>query len=177
MTTASPILICPRVDLRAIPDADRDVLRRLVTQYVTGADRDHDREWRRLWRDLERAEPGECTQLYRSESRDGPFHRRHRCILANLLANVEGFANEDALHDFLKVKCWHVDWKNGKPTPASTSFDECSEARMRKFNRRLVDLLHTPAIQRTFWPAINSAQRAEMVELVLRNPNDQQETP
>jgi hypothetical protein len=172
MSEASAIMICPRVNLHALPDSERDVLRRFWTEYVGGADADNDKEWRRLGRDLFNAAPGECTQLYRAEERDGPFHRRHRAILANLLANVEGFANEDALHDWLKVKCWHVDWKDGKPVPASTSFAECSEARMRKFNRRMTDLLHQPWVQRQFWPHIKPAQRQEMVEMVLRNPEE-----
>ena len=173
MSAASPILICPRVNLHALPDNERDVLRRFWMEYVGGADADNEREWRRLGRDLFNAAPGECTQLYRAEERDGPFHRRHRAILSNLMANVEGFTNEDALHDWLKIKCWHVDWKEGKPVPASTSFDECSEARMRKFNRRLTDLLNQPWVQRQFWPHIKPAQRHEMVELVLRNPNEE----
>jgi len=175
LTTTSPIMICPTVPLGALPDAERDVLRRLVTQYLVGADADHDKEWRRLWRDLFGANPGECTQLYRAEARDSAFHRRHRAILANLLANVEGFTNEDALHDWLKLKCWHVDWVNGKPVPATTSFDGCSEARMRKFNRRLVDLLQQPWVQRHFWPHIKPTQRAEMVELVLANQKDKRD--
>lgn len=173
VSAASPILVCPQVNLQALPDAERDVLRRLVTQYIRGADANHDREWRRLWRDLVKAEPGECTQLYRAESRDGPFHRRHRAIVSNLLASVEGFTNEDALHDWLKLKCWHVDWINGRPMPASTNFAECSEGRMRKFNRRLTDLLHQPWVQRQFWPHIKPPQRREMVDMVLANPNDE----
>lgn len=173
MSAASPILICPRVNLSALPDSERDVLRRFWTEYVGGADADNEKEWRRLGRDLFNAEPGECTQLYRAEERDGPFHRRHRAILANLLDKVEGFTNPDALHDWLKLKCWHVDWVNGKPVPASTAFDKCSEARMRKFNRRLTDLLQEPWVQRRFWPHIPAAQRHEMVELVLRNPNEE----
>jgi hypothetical protein len=170
---ASPILICPKVDLRTLPDAERDVIRRFFTEYVGGADADNDKEWRRFARDLVRSEPGECTQLYRVETRDTPFHRRHRAILSALLANVEGFTNEDALHDWLKVKCWHVDWKDGKPVPATTSFEGCSEARIRKFNRRLVDLLQQPWVQRHFWPHIPSAQRHQMVELVLTPPDPQ----
>jgi hypothetical protein len=172
MTVASAIRICPTVALHALPDFERDVLRRFWMDYVRGATADDDKEWRRLGRDLFGSEPGECTELHRVEERDGPFHRRHRAILTNLLANVEGFTNEDALHDWLKLKCWHVDWVNGKPVPATTSFEGCSEARMRKFNRRLTDLLHQPAVQRIFWPHITPAQRAEMVDLVLANPND-----
>ena len=174
MSVASPIMITPQVNLHALPDFERDVLRRFWTEYVRGSDADNDKEWRRLGRELFGSEPGECTQLYWAESRDGPFHRRHRAILANLLANVEGFTNEDALHDWLKVKCWHVDWEEGRPVPATTSFDGCSEARMRKFNRRLEDLLHKPWVQRTFWPHIPPKKRHEMVEIVLRNPEEQQ---
>ena len=170
MSAASPILICPRVQLQALPDLDRDILRRFFTEYVRGMDANHDKEWRRFVRDLFQAAPGEGFQLYRAEERDGPFHRRHRAILSQLLEAQEVFYNEDALHDWLKLKCWHVDWEGGKPVPASTSFENCSEARMRKFSRRLEELMHTPGFQRKFWPHLKPPQRAQMVEHVLRKP-------
>lgn len=175
MSVASPILICPRVKLRALPDRDRDVLRQFFTEQLTGMDADHDREWRRLVRDWFNAEPGEGFQLYRAEERDGPFHRRHRAIVGALFAQQEVFWDLDMLHDWLKLKCWHVEWEDGKPVPASTSFDDCSEARVRKFNFKLVHLLQQPWLQRRFWPHLNASQRAEMVDFVLTNPKDLKE--
>lgn len=164
------ILIAPMEPLRHLPESERDIVRRFLTQRVQPINQDSRDQWNRFWRDVFNAEPGECFGWERVEGRDGPFHRRHRAILASLLDSVEGFTNEDALHDWLKLKCWHVDWKDGKPEPASTAFGRCSEARMRRFNRRLVDLLHRPDIQRRFWPHLKAPQRAAMVEVVLNPP-------
>lgn len=172
MSAASPIMICPQVNLQALPDRDRDVLRAFFTEHVRGVDGDNDKEWRRLVRDLFNAVPGEGFQLYRAESRDTAYHRRHRAVLGALFEQQELYTDVDVMHDWLKVKCWHVDWKDGKPTPASTSFEDCSEGRMRKFGRKLDKLLHEPWVQRRFWPHLKPAQRQEMVELVLRNPKE-----
>lgn len=166
------ILIAPMEPLRFLPDAERDVVSRFLFQRIRPVDAASTAEWNRLWRDIFNAEPGECFGLEREEGRDSRFHRRHRAILASLLNSVEGFTNEDALHDWLKMKCWHVDWEHGKAVPASTAFDKCSEARMRKFNKRLVDLLHRPDIQRLFWPHLKAPQRAEMLESVLNPPRE-----
>lgn len=172
MSAASPIMIAPRLQLQSLPDPMRDSLRTFFTECLCGIDADNDREWRRLVRDLFQAAPGEGFQLYRAEERDGPFHRRHRAMLAALFERQELWWDVDMLHDWLKLKCWHVDWKDGKPVPASTNFDDCSEARMRKFNRKLIDLLHRPWCQKRFWPHLTPPQRAEMVDDVLTNPKD-----
>lgn len=172
---AGSILICPNVNLHALPDMERDVLRRFWTEYVRGIDADHDKEWRRLGRDLFGSEPGECIHLYRAEGRDGPFHRRHRAVLSALFEHQDRYPNVDALHDYLKLKCWHVEWKDGKPFPATTNFDECSEARMRRFNRRLTDYIREPVAMRHFWPHLSLPLRREMVEMLLKNPSQHEE--
>lgn len=175
MSKASPILICPTAPLLNLPAHEQDVLRRFFTQHVRGMDDMHDKRWRRFIRDLFRAAPGEGFQLYRAEERGGPFHRRHRVMLANLFDRQERYRDVDVMHDFLKLKCWFVNWVDGKPVPKSTSFDECSEDEMREFNRKLTELLHSPFLQKTFWPHLTPPQRKEMAESVLANPKDQQQ--
>lgn len=170
---ASPILVCPMVQLRRLPDPERDVLRRFFCEHVRGMDRTHDRRWRRFVRDLFNAQAGEGFQLYRAEERGGPFHRMHRAVLERLLDAQERYPDEDALHDWLKLKCWFVTWENGHPVPRSTAFDACSEDDIREFHRKMVDLLHRPEVQLHFWPHLAAGPRGEMVEIVLRNPNEE----
>lgn len=169
---ASAILVCPVVQLHTLPDPERDVLRRFFTEHVRGMDRKHDRRWRRFIRDLFNASPGEGFQLYRAEERGGPFHRMHRVVLTRLFDAQETFTDEDVLHDWLKVKCWFVRWEEGKPVPRSTNFDECSEDEIREFHAKFKDLLQQPWVQRRFWPHIPAKQRHEMVEIVLRKPEE-----
>lgn len=172
MTKPSPILIAPRVHLSALPDPERDVLRRFFCEHLRGMDSANDRRWRRLISQLFKAEPGEGFQLLRLEERSGPFHRRHRAVLERLFQSQERYQLIDALHDWLKLKTYFVTWGEGRrgnpiPVPRSTSFEECSEDEIREFHGRMVDLLHDPAAQRYLWRHLPSAQRVDMVEHVL----------
>lgn len=174
---ASPILICPTVQLHSLPDLDRDVLRRFFCEHVRGMDAKHDKRLRRFVRDLFNAQPGEGFQIYRVEQRGGPFHRRHRVILTRLFNAQETFPDEDLLHDWLKLKCWFVEWEEGPrgnpiPKPRSTAFDVCSEDEIREFHAKFVDLLQQPWAQRKLWPHVLPRQRAEMVEIVLTKPEE-----
>ena len=63
MTTQTPILICPVAPLRQLPDAERDVIRRFLTEHVRGMDAENDKRWRRLWGQVMSAGPGGGGQL------------------------------------------------------------------------------------------------------------------
>lgn len=168
----SPILVCPTVPLRQLPDPERDVLRRFFTEHVRGMDAKHHRRWMRFVRDLFNAEPGEGFQLYRAEERGGPYHRMHRAVLTRLFDSQDRYPSINALHDWLKLRCWFVEWVDGKPRPRSTAFDVCSEDDLREFHTAMVDLLHEPWVTRRFWGHLPAPQRAEMVETILRDPKE-----
>lgn len=173
----SNILICPVVQLHALPDAERDVLRRFFTEHVRGMDSKHHKRWTRFIRDLFNATPGEGFQIQRVEARGGPFHRRHRVILERLFQSQERFRHVDKLHDWLKVGAGFVSWKPGKDQkpvaiPRSTSFDNCSEDEMREFHTAAVDFLHTERAQRRLWTQVKPSLRQGMLDAVLRNPEE-----
>lgn len=179
MTTTSPMLICPMVKLAALPDAERDVLRRGLTEHVQGIDTDSNRRWRRFVYQLSKAEPGETFELVRAEPRSLPFHKRHRAILDRLFAAQERYRLLDGLHDYLKVKTHFVTWgenRHGNPicVPRSTAWDVASEDEIREFHGRMVDYLHDPECQKHLWRHLPAARRAEMVETVLAKPEEQQ---
>lgn len=178
MSRLSSILICPAHPLREMPDSMRDALRSLFEEWIRGMDLRSQRRLRRLVAQIARAEAGEGFQLFRMEERSGPFHRRHRVVLERLFAQQERYGNIDALHDWLKFKCYFVTWGEGKrgqpmPVPRSTEFAKCSEDDLREFHTRMVDLLHDPAIQRHLWKHLKANQRADMVETVLAEKEDQ----
>lgn len=177
MTKPSPIHICPVVPLHHLPDPERDVIRRFLTEHIRGMDELNDKRWRRLWGQVFRAEPGEGFALYREEQRSGPFHRRHRVILERLFDAQERYKQIKPMHDWLKLKAYFVTWGEGTrgqpmPVPRSTAFPECSEDEIREFHARMVDLLHDPAIQRHLFPKVRAKDRQGMVDAVLA---DQQE--
>lgn len=173
MSKASSILVCPVVPLRQLPDAERDILRRFLTQHVRGMDAANQKRWARFWRDLFNADPGEGFQLYRAEERGGPFHRRHRTVLQALFDAQERFRNIDRLHDWLKIGAGFVEWVDGKPTPKSTSFDSASEDEIREFHQAAVDFLHTERAQRFLFRNVKAKDRQGMVDAVLADREQQ----
>jgi hypothetical protein len=176
----SSILVCPVIALRNLPPNEVDVIRRFLFDHIRGMDAKNDKRWRRLWGRVWKAEPGEGFPIYDAEQRSGPFHRRHRIILERLFNAQERYRNIDALHDHLKIKAYFVDWGEGKRglpvmVPRTTSFPECSENDMREFHNAMVDVLHSPAEQKHLWPHLSAPMRAEMLESVLNNPEEQQQ--
>lgn len=180
MTTTSPMLICPMVKLAALPDAERDFMRRLFTQHLRGVDEASNKMLNRLYSDLTRAEPGECFALAREDARNLQFHARHRKILDKLFQAQEAVDHLDDLHSWLKVRVSFVEWKPTSagrlvPVPRSTAFDKCSEDDFRSFHASMVDALHAPDVQEKLWPRLDAARRAEMVETVLAKPEEPQQ--
>lgn len=171
---ASPILLHATGDMRQVPHEEREALRRLFTQHLRGNDREHHRRLLRLASDLLHAAAGEGFQLYRCEERSGPFHRYHRAVLTALFERQERFPSIKALHDWLKLECWFVEWVNGYPVPKSTEYDSCGEDEIRGFNNDLKDLLHEDHVQRHFWGHLSPQLRADMVDGILRNPEEGQ---
>lgn len=164
------ILIAPMEPLRFLPDAERDVLRRLLFQRIKGMDRASQTAWNRLWRDLFNAEPGEGFALLREEGRVGQYHKMHRAFLGRLFDSQERYPNIKALHDWLKMGAWFVQWIDGKPKPRSTAFKVCPEDDMRQFHRDAIDYLHSPRAQRVLWPHLKPKARAEMLEVIVNPP-------
>lgn len=178
MSVGASILICPVVDLRQLPPAEVDVIRRFLFDHIRGMDRTSEQRWRRLWGIVWNAGEGEGIELLHKEGRGGPFHRRHRAILQRLFDAQERFRNVDRLHDYLKYGAGFVEWTEGRqpglawPKPRSTAFDKCSEDEMREFHAAAVEFLHTERAQRFLWRHIKAKDRQAMLDAVLANPED-----
>lgn len=178
MTKPSTILICPVVPLRQLPPAERDIVSRFLFENIKGLDTQNNNRWKRLWSQIWNAEPGEGFQLYSAEDRSGPFHRRHRVILERLFQSQDRFRNIEKLHDWLKVGSAFVTWEPGKDQkpvaiPRSTAFEKCSENEMREFHEDMVEYLHEPRAQRYLWKHLKPAARAEMVDAILSDQNEE----
>lgn len=178
MTRPSSILICPVVPLRQLPPNERDIVSRFLFQHIRGMDAQNDKRWRRLWEQVWKADPGEGFHLLSMEERGGPFHRRHRVILERLFENQDRFKDVEKLHDWLKIGAGFITWGSGpdsKPVaiPRSTSFKECPEDDMREFHAAMVDFLRTDYAQRRLWRHLKPKARAEMVEAILSNLQEQ----
>ncbi len=178
MTKPSTILVCPVFALRDLPQAERDIVSRFLFQHMRGMDRQNDKRWRRFWGQVWNADAGEGFQILSMEQRGGPYHRMHRVVLERLFQNQDAFTNIDRLHDYLKVGSGFVTWEPGKDNkpvaiPRSTAFDKCSEDELREFHRAMEDFLRTDRAQRRLWRRMKAAARAEMVETLLKQQQEE----
>jgi hypothetical protein len=172
---ASPILLQVRNPVLRMPEEDRAAVLRFFSECLVGADPTHDRRLRRMVNDWFRAKEGEGFQLFRAEVRSGPFHRRHRGILSELFKRQERYSDPEAMHDWLKLECWFIEWVEGHPKPRSTDYDSCTEDEIREFNTKLTELLHDPRVQCHFWPHLPDRLRLEQVEAILRDRKEPHE--
>jgi hypothetical protein len=172
---AAAITIMPRRWLRNLPPQILGMLREFFTNLLVGADPVSHRRWIRLVREIFQAPPGTGFLLYRVEGRSGQFHAFHRAILTAIFERQERYPTREALHDWLKLRCWFVEWEAGAPKPRSTDFDSCSEDEIQEFNARLQHLLHDPEIQAHLWPHLPERLRLENVTAILTNPKDHHE--
>jgi hypothetical protein len=178
MSKPNTILVCPVVPLRHMPPAEVDVIRRFLFQNIRGMDEQNDKRWRRLWGQVWQAEAGEGFQILSMERRGGPYHRMHRVVLERIFQAQEAFASIDRLHDFLKVGAGFVTWEPGKDhkpvaIPRSTAFDKCSEDELREFHAAMEDFLRTDRAQRRLWRRMKASARAEMVETLLKQQQEE----
>jgi hypothetical protein len=176
---SSAVLVFPTFPLEHVPPAEMDVIRRFLFQTMQGVDEDHTRRWRRMWK---RVGDGEVMQMYPVVGRHGAFHKRHMTLEARIFEHQDGFvpnkAGQRAFRNWLKVGASLVSLElhegEAKFLPGSLSYEDASDDEMREFHEAAMDFLRTPRALRRLWPAVKPAQRLEMLELVLRNPNEEQ---
>lgn len=171
MTHAVDILFCPVVSLGHLPPQERDPIVRLFTQYLRGATENDQHRLDRLGRDIRNAEAGEYFAIKREEERSPSFHGRHRAILQRVFNGQEfapSYAGVDAFHDWVKLKAGFWDWGRGGLRPASTSFDNCPEDRLREFHARMLQMLRDPDIEQQLFPSLPAPSRAAFVDELLR---------
>lgn len=175
----SRIMVCPQVHLPSVlTDAERDVLRKVLLDGVRGVDREHDRRWRRFVGALINSQPGEVTEFINARTRYMPFHKRWMAVERTIFENQDGFVHVRRFRDWLKTG---AAWGRFEPTaaglvfvPGSLSFDEASDDEMREFVRNAEEFLRTPRAQKKLWPHLKAKQRAEMVEALLANQNEEE---
>jgi len=178
MTKASSILICPTVQLRTLPDADRDVIRRFLFDHIQGMDAVNEKRWRRFWSRLMKAEPGEGIQLFSGAERSLKFHKRWMAIERRIFENQDAYVNLERFRDWLKTGAGWGTYQlvNGvmRFVPTSLSFEAASDDEMREFTEHAVEFLRSHRAQKKLWRHLKPSQRTDMLETLLAEPNQPQ---
>ncbi len=183
MTKPSAILLATQVDMTRIPDADKDVLRRLVTEYLRGMGEAMNKRWYRAVRRIMNAAADEGFMFYAAEDRHRGVHNRWMAIEDRIYQNQDFFINQAGFRDWLKTGAHWGKFEKGKDrfgadklvfVPASISYEKCSDDEMREFVDNATAFLRTDRAQRRLWRHLPPYQRAEMVERLMADPREHQ---
>jgi hypothetical protein len=182
MTKLSAIVITKQ-HLRAIPDAERDVIWRFLTEHLHGINDTMTTRWDRWWRRLFKGDDDEAFMLYTEVGRSMKFHRRWMAIEGRIFANQDFFVNQDRFRDWLKTGAAWGEYHLGKDRygadkmvflPASIALEHASDDEMREFCEHAVEFLRSDRAQKRLWPHLTYPQRTDMLESLLADPRDQQ---
>ena len=166
-----------RQDPIHITEDDKAAARRVIFGIVDGLGERGRKQWRRLWNNIMRMEPGEMVELTTLQPRLGWYHRKHFALEQALFEAQERFEEFESFRTWLKVGAGHVDWFPGPkggviPVPRSISYAKLEQAEMEQFHGAAVDFLRTKHAGKTLWRHLSPVDRITMLETVLQGFNE-----
>lgn len=155
-----------------ITEADKDAARRVIFGMVDGLGERGKRQWRRLWSNILRLEPGEMVEIKTHQQRIGWYHRKHMALEQALFEGQERFEAFEGFRDWLKVGAGFCDWYPGPkggvfPVPKSISYSKLEQGEMEQFHNDAVTFLRTDHAGKTLWKHLSPTARIEMLETIL----------
>lgn len=167
----SEVLLSKQIPL-ALTEPERAVMRRVLFESVDGLDERSKKGWRRFWRMIVDAEPGEVFSVETWFPRRGPFHRRHMAMEQAVFQAQERISEFESFRAWLKVGAGFVDWIPGPkgavmPIPRSIAYRKLDEEGMREFHEACVTFLQTPHAAKVLWPHLVAQTQADMMHAAL----------
>ncbi|MDM0024097.1 DUF1367 family protein [Variovorax saccharolyticus] len=161
-----------RLQPEAISDADKEAARRVFFGIVDGLGERGKKQWRRLWSNLMRLEPGEMLEIKTHQARIGWYHRKHMALEQALFESQEKFEDFESFRTWLKVGAGFVDWFPGPkggviPVPKSIGYAKLEQGDMEQFHSDAVSFLRTEHAGKTLWRHLSEPARIEMLETIL----------
>lgn len=156
----------------SLTEADKEAARRVIFGIVDGLGERGKRQWRRLWSNLFRLEPGEMVDIKTHQQRIGWYHRKHMALEQTLFESQERFEDFESFRTWLKVGAGFVDWYPGPkggviPVPKSISYSKLEQGEMEQFHNDAVAFLRTEHAGKTLWKHLTETGRIEMLETIL----------
>lgn len=155
-----------------LTEDERAILRRVIFGIVDGLGERGKRQWRRLWSNILRLEPGEMVDIKTHQARLGWYHRKHMALEQALFGSQERFEEFESFRTWLKVGSGFVDWFPGPkggviPVPKSISYSKLEQGEMEQFHNDAVAFLRTEHAGKTLWKHLGPTARIEMLETIL----------
>lgn len=165
-------IILVRQQQTEVSEEDKAVARRVIFGIVDGLGERGRKQWRRLWNNLLRLQPGEMVELRTNQQRLGWFHRKHMALEARVFESQDRFENFEGFRDWLKVGAGFCDWYPGPrggvfPVPRSIAYPKLEQAEMEQFHADAVEFLRSDHAGRTLWKHLDQPQRIAMIEAIL----------
>lgn len=167
-----PDITLVRQDPVQITEADKMIARRVIFGIVDGLGERGKKQWRRLWNNILRLEPGEMVDIKTHQARIGWFHRKHMALETAVFESQERFENFNGFRDWLKVGAGHCQWYPGPkggvfPVPDSTSYASLDQTAMEQFHADAVEFLRSEHAGKTLWKHLIVTSRITMIETIL----------
>lgn len=157
-----------------LTESESAVMRKVMFQMMDGLNRDDKKAWRKFWKRLVGAEPGEIFSLDFWFPRNGKFHRLHMKMEAAVFSSQERITSFESFRTWTKIGMGFCSWLPGPggggvvPIPKSISFRNLDEEGMRQFHDDWLAFLRTDHAQRVLWPHLSVDRRSEMFETVIQ---------
>lgn len=167
-----PDITLVRQNPTAIPDADASTARNVIFGIVDGLGDKGRQQWRRLWGNIMRLEPGEMVDINTNQMRLGWYHRKHMALEQAVFEAQERFDDFEQFRIWLKVGAGHVIWTPGPrggvfPVPKSISYAKMEQGEFEEFHRNVVTFLRTEHAAKTLWKHLSQRLQIEMIESIL----------
>lgn len=161
----------------SIPEADREVVRRVIFSIVDGLGDLNRKRWRRFFNGLLKLEPGEMVDIKTHKARLGWFHRKHMKLETRVFEEQERIAEFESFRLWLKLGAGHVEWMPGPkggvfPVPKSIAYDKMEQGAFEEFHHNAIAFLRTPHACKYLWPKLPDLQRIDAIEALLAEFNE-----
>lgn len=139
---------------------------------LDGFTKEDKRAWRRFWKRLTSAEPGEMVNIEMVFPRSGPFHRRHMAIEQAVYNAQERFTDFEQFRIWLKIGAGWVDWAPGAkggivPLPRSISYAKADEEEFHQYHDQVTAFLRGPHAAPYLWKHLGE-QAHDMMDTILQ---------
>lgn len=166
-------LVITRTD-QAMPSGPAlDSVRNFLFGVLDGFGKDDKAMWRRFWKRVTDAEPGELFNIEAVAPRSGPFHRFHMALEQCLFDAQERFDDFEMMRDWLKIGSGWVKWVPGAkggivPLPKSISYAKADEDEFRQYHAKVVAFLRSGYPAKYLWPHLDAEKQELMIECLLQ---------
>jgi len=155
-----------------IPEAEREIARRVLFGAIDGLGDRGRKQWRRFIGGLFKLEPGEMVEIRTHRERLGWYHRKHMALESRVFEAQEKFEDFETFRTWMKVGSGFVTWHAGPkggviPVPKSISYAKLEQGEMEQVHADIIAFLRTDHAAKTLWPKMAPALRANAIELVL----------